>query len=190
MAQSINLIPQKEVSIQRERKALNVSTTVSILMLTITLVVFGVMIYKRNNITKEIIAADSRIDSSRKDIKSMTEMEILARNLNKKYKELKKHFEDRVYYSVLLEDVALRTPDTVFITSLTVRESVRLSISGKADNYLSVADFTNRLIDQEFEGGMKSLITAVTLKSVRLENQAGIVEFTAEADFDPEILRK
>jgi len=190
MAQSINLIPQKEVAIQRERKALNVSTTVSIVMLLITLVIFGVLVYLRNNINKGISAADSRIDLSRKDIKAMTEMEILARNLNKKYKELKKHFADRVYHSVLLEDLVLRTPETVFLTSLTVRESVRLSISGKADNYLSVADFTNRLIDQEFEGGMKSLITAVTLKSVRLENQTGIVEFTAEADFDPEILKK
>lgn len=191
MTQSINLVPQKEVQQQTEKRLISLST---ILVGILLVIVGGIAIYFvviTQNIKKDIAVVDTSITGLRSSITQLSAIEISARNLDKKYKVLSSIFNDRVYFSLLMQEINARRPDTVVMTDFNVREATKIQISGKADTYISVADFTNRLLDKEFEDGkdsLKELFSSVTLNSVNLESKSGGVNFSITVEFNPEVL--
>ena len=76
---------------------------------------------------------------------------------------------------------------------LNLRENNTLNISGKADNYILVAEFTNTLLDKSFSNGnatLKDVFGEVTLNSVNLENKGGGVNFSITVEFTPQKLKE
>ncbi|OGC38518.1 hypothetical protein A3K42_00795 [candidate division WWE3 bacterium RBG_13_37_7] len=193
MAQSINLIPQQEMQKQIETKALNVSTIVSLVVLGIVVIASIYFLVVNGGKRNQIKTLDNNIAGLRSNVSSLSSIEIVARNLDKKYKVLNSIFKDRTYYSLLMQEINSRKPDTIKLIDLISREGGKMNISGRADNYIAVADFTNKLLDGNFGGGnpqLKDLFTEVTLNSVNLENQGGGVDFSIVIQFKQERLQK
>ena len=87
MPADINLIPQAEIKEQQKFKAVKGSTVFSVVFLLIVLVVGGYFYYITNNVKSQISSVESSIEVLRADITDLSEVEISARNLDKKYNE-------------------------------------------------------------------------------------------------------
>jgi len=187
----INLIPQEELTKRKKARAVKGSTVVAILILLIVLGATGFLYYTNYNTQSEINALDVEIESLRNKIKAKSQVEISARNLDKKFSSLKTLMEERENFSKLLEEMRARKPVNLSIDSMDVRET-KINLSGRADNYVSIANFANNLLNQEFLEGnteLSGLFTSVSLNSVTLERSDNRVKYLIIVDFNPEILK-
>jgi len=193
MSQSINLIPKQEIEKQTEVKVLNLSTIISFVLLGIVSIVSIYLLVSTTGIKRQVRTLDASITSLRSNIKSLSSIEIIARNLDKKHKVLASIFKDRSYYSKLMDELNARKPGGVNIIDLNLRENNKLNITGKADTYILVAEFTNTLLDKSFANGsplLKDLFGEVTLNSVNLENKGGGVNFSITLEFSAQKLKE
>ena len=193
MAQSINLIPQEEVQEQIKVRLVKFSTIISILIFLVVGGIAGYYFYLTHNLKTQITALDTEIDGYRKDITALSDIEVIARNLDKKYSALKALFAKRIYYSMLVQELYSRKPASVKFDTLTTREDTKLNISGDADSYIAVSDFTNNLLNEDFVGGdeaLKKLFTSVTLNSVSLDSKDNRVSFSVVLQFNKELLKR
>lgn len=186
MPADINLIPQAEIKEQQKSKAIKGSTVFSVVFLIIVLLVGGYFYFITSNIRSQISSLDSDIQSLRADITGLSGVEISARNLDKKYSVLKNLFAERLQYSLLLKELRNRQPSDLEIQSLDIKPA-SMNISGIADNYISIANFVNSLVNKNFEGGiegLKEVFTSVSLNSVSLEGSTNKVKFFIVVEFD------
>lgn len=191
MAQSINLIPRQEVAIQTETKLISLSTIISYVVLGVVSLVSIIFLVISINTKNQLASLDANIESIRASIKAQSPIEIVARNLDKKYEVLMGIFNERNYYSKLLSELYVRKPEGVEILDFSIHEDNTIDISGKADVYLQVADFTNRLVNENFTDGnpaLRKLFTEVTLNSVNLESSGA--GFSIKIKFDPSRLKE
>lgn len=179
MSNDINLIPQTEVFEQKKSKVLASSFIFSIL---IFLVVLGVSAYCFVNLSKidsDIKNTDTEIESLRSQVKSMADVEIAVRNLDKKYSALKTLFSGRSKYSLLLKELEARKPSDVSVQNADVR-SGQISLSGTSGSYISLKTYMDNLLNKEFAEGdpkLKDLFTTLSLNSVNLDKSNNSVKF-------------
>ncbi len=179
MLNDINLIPQTEVVEQKKSKVLASSSIFTIILLLISI---GVSVYFFTNLSKvnsEIQKTDSEIESLRTKIKSMSEVEIAARNLDKRYNALKNLFTGRSKYSLLLKELEVRKPSDVSIQNSDIRPG-QISISGTSGSYISLKSFMDNLLNKEFLDGnaeLRDLFTTLSLNSVSLDKSNNSVKF-------------
>ena len=192
MAQSINLVPQEEVTEQKKSKLVRFSTVFSVILLIAVSGIGAFLIYQKNTLQAQVDALDSEVGTLRSDINSLSAIEVTARNLDQKYQVLGEMFDTRQYYSLLLEEVRTRTPDNVKVGNFNIDEA-SIDLNGEGSDYISVATFMNNLLDKNFEGGdpnLNSLFTSVSLNSVSLKGKEGGVTFVIVVSFDPAILKR
>jgi Tfp pilus assembly protein PilN len=191
--QSINLIPQQEVVEQSKDRAVKVSTWFSIFILLLVGGIAGYYVYRTQEIKQQLSVVNTEIDGLRQQISTLADVEVSARNLDKKYSTLKEIFASRILYSMLSKEIQARTPQGVVIESITLQKGTQINISGSADNYISIANFTNNLVDSEFSGGeptLKTLFSTVTLNSVSLEKSRNVVTFSINVSINSNLLQK
>ncbi len=194
MSQSINLIPQEEKKEQRKERIVKMSSVFSILLLLIVAGVSGYYWYRKSQINQAIAAQDVNIEKSRNDITSLSDIEVVARELDAKYVVLGGFFDARYRYSILLDELQKRIPsDTVAVDNFTLVGDARsaISLSGTGLDYISIARFIDTLSDQNYPGvrpGYEKLFTNVTLNSVNLDNQDLSVTYFIVVDFDSSLL--
>jgi Tfp pilus assembly protein PilN len=191
--QSINLIPQQEVQEQTKEKAVKVSTWFSILMLVVVGGIAGYYVFRTQSIKSQLNNVNDEITSLRQDITGMSEVEIYARNLDKKYNTLKEMFATRPMYSLLSKELEDRLPEGVKIEALTLQKGAKLNITGNADNYIAIAAFTNNLVNNDYDKGnstLKALFKTVVLNSVSLEKARNVVSYSINVELDSNLLQK
>jgi Tfp pilus assembly protein PilN len=189
--QDINLLPQSEITEQTKVRVVNFSTVIAIVFLLIFLGFTGYIFYLKAGNNKLISDLDAKIDASRKQISAKAEVEVTVRNLDKKYTALQKIFTERKKYSLLISELRARKPPTLELTNVDLKEG-KININGDADNYVSIADFINSLLDKKFEGGTKELqelFTTVSLNSVSMESSKTSIQFFIVVDFDSSKLK-
>ncbi len=189
--QSINLIPEQEVQEQSQGKVVTFSTWISISLLLILGGIAGLYFYLSNDIKGQMKVLESEITASRQQISSMANVEVNARNLDKKYTTLKEAFINRMNYSMLATEIAQRMPSGINIDSMTLQKGSKVNITGHADSYILIATFTNNLVNSEFQGGdirLRNLFKTVTLNSVSLEKNRNIVRFSINSDLNGNLL--
>lgn len=183
---NINLIPQTEVKEQNKTKAVKSSTVISFVFLVVCIFIGAYLFYLNNQISTQMDSVKSEINSLRSDVQGLSDVEISARNLEKKYNVLNKMFSERPKYSLVLQELDSRRPSDLEIQSLDVKPG-SMNISGVADNYIAIANFVNNLIDKNFSNGiseLKELFTEVSLNSVSLEGATNKVKFFIVVSFD------
>ena len=179
MLNDINLIPQTEVIEQKKSKVLASSSVFSVLLLLIALGVSAYFFTTLSKVNSEIKKTDSEIESLRSKIKSMSEVEIAARNLDKRYTALKNLFTGRSKYSLLLRELEARKPSDVSIQNSDIRPG-QICISGTSGSYISLKSFMDNLLNKEFLDGnaeLKDLFTTLSLNSVSLDKSNNSVKF-------------
>ncbi len=182
-SQSVNLIPQEEVHEQVKEQVVKMSTVFSVLLF---LIVGGISFYFYNTVNSlksDIKKTDSEIESFRKEISSMANVEISARNLSTKYNILKDLMKSREKYSILLANLKEKTPSTIVVANMTDSANNSLAISGTGETYTSIADFANSLTDGE------TVFSNVSLNSVSYENKSSRVSYSIVVTYIPEKLR-
>jgi len=192
MVESINLIPQEEVTVQQKTEAVKTSTYVTLGILVLAGLVALYFYLASNNIKKQIVQLDTDINSQRAQITKLSQVEVAARNLDKKFNVLQTLFKDRSKYSLLLEELKSRNPDELIVDSMDVKVG-QATLSGSADNYIAIASFISNLMNKNFEGGnalLKDIFTSVTLNSVSLEKSTNQVKFFIVVNFDESKLKK
>ena len=192
MAQSINLIPQEEKKEQAKVKIVKASTVFSIIILVVVGFISAYLFYRTSVLEKEIAAYDANIESTRADIRSMADIEIVARNLDKKYSAITQLFGGRVDYSMLAEELRRRTPDSVSIQDFTLSKNT-VSISGVGSSYISISKLLSNLTEPYPEitvSGLEGLFTNVSLNSVGLDSREGNVKFSITITYNSELLKR
>ncbi|MFC1700518.1 PilN domain-containing protein [Patescibacteria group bacterium] len=186
MPADINLIPQAEIKEQKKTKAIKGSTVFFIVFLLVVLAVGGYFFYITNNLKSQVSSLDGEINTLRADIVGLSDVEISARNLDKKYVVLNTLFSERLKYSLLLKELGNRKPSDLEIQSLDIKPS-SMNVSGVADNYISIANFVNSLVNNDFEDGLeglKEVFISVSLNSVSLEGTTNKVKFFIVVEYD------
>jgi len=179
MLSDINLIPQTEVVEQRKSKAVTSSSVISVVILLIALGISAYFFINLSRINSNIKKTDIEIESLRGKIKSMSEVEVAARNLDKKYSALRTLFSGRSKYSLLLKELEARKPGDVTIQNSDVRLG-QISLSGTSGSYISVKSFMDNILNKEFNGGnpdLKDLFITLSLNSVNLDKSTNNVKF-------------
>ena len=191
--QSINLIPEQEVQEQTKTKVVKLSTILTLLMLILIGAVSGYFFYQTNQVKAEITSVESQIGKLRSEITALAPVEISARNLDSKFRVLNEIFSTRGNYSLLADELKVRTPEGIQIDSFTIQQGTKISISGEADNYILISSFMNNLLDTEFRGGnpaLRGLFTSVSLNSVNLEKSKNLVRFAIGIDINLGLIKK
>lgn len=189
--EDINLIPQAELGQQEQVKAVKLSTVISILFLILVAGVAGYFLYLSYQHNQEMKALDTSIGNLRKEIQANSDVEIKARNLDQKYTALQQIFDKQRRYSLLLKELNARKPATVTIQSFDL-SSGKSSVSGLADNYLSISNFISTLVDKNFSGGtpgLESLFTSIVLNSVTMDEAKTQIQFLIVINFDESKLK-
>lgn len=191
MPADINLIPQAEIKERQKTKVIKRSSVIAIIFLVLVLIVGGYYYYVTDTIKNQVSALDKDIELLRSDIRSLSDVEISARNLDKKYSVLETLFGNRLKYSLLLRELDNRKPEDLQIQSLDAKPGT-MNVSGVADSYIAIANFVNNLISKDFEGGLeplKEVFTSVSLNSVSLEGATGKVKFFIVVGYDMEKIK-
>lgn len=186
VSSDINLIPQEEIIVQKKTKAVKASTYVVLGALVLSALVSLYLFLAAKSIKTQIAQIDVDINSLRSQISNLSQVEISARNLDKKFNILQTLFRERPRYSLLLEEIKNRNPEGLLVESMDVK-SGQATLSGVAGDYIAIASFINNLVDKNFEGGnppLKDVFTSVTLNSVNLEKSTNQVKFFIVVNFD------
>lgn len=194
MSQSINLVPQEEKKEQRKEQLVKFSSVVSVLLLLLVSGISGYFWYQKNTVNKAIAAAEVRIAKSRTDITALSDIEVVARELDAKYKILDEFFGSKRRYSILLDELNKRIPlGNVFVDTFAITGANKevLNISGSGLDYIAIARFIDTLSDKEYEGatqGFEGMFNNVTLNSVTLDNQGSAVNYFIVTNYDTNLL--
>lgn len=179
MLSDVNLIPQTEVIEQKKSAAVKSSSVLSVVLFVVAL---GVSAYYFTNLSKvnsDIKKMEAEIETYRGQIESMSDIEISARNLDRKYNALKTLFGSRSKYSLLLKEIEARKPSNVNIQNADVKTG-QISISGSSDDYISVKTFVDNFLNKEYQDGnpdLRDMFISVSLNSVSLDKGSNNVKF-------------
>jgi len=192
MAEFINLIPDQELNIQKQDKAIKMSSVVTVLLLLSVLGIAGYYYYETDKLNQEINSTNMRIENQRQQITALSSTEIIARNLFKKFSSLKDIYTKRNKYSIVLDEFFKRTTQGIKIDDFSVDPSGKVTITGSGDNYLIVAKFMKDITDSEYPTATtqyKNLFKTVTLNSVNLENAENRASFSLVVDYDASLIK-
>ncbi len=193
MAQSINLVPQSEKREQAKKRVIRASTVFTIFLLLCVLGAGGYLYYQQVQLETQLTEHKSNIAGLRADINELADIEIVARNLDKKYKAVSSILTSRSYYSKLFAELEKRVPPYVQILDFSMSKTSEVSISGSGDNYIAISSFLANLGRPSKEvatEGMEGLFTDVTLNSVQLENRNNNVKYFITSKYTQGDLRK
>lgn len=193
MAEFINLIPEQEVNTQKREKAVKMSSVLAVLILLLVLAGAGYFFYINSQLQNTLKDTEAQITSLRGQIVALSDTEITARNLFKKYTSLQDIYGKRNRYSAVLEEFNKRKTEGVKVDDFAIDSKGIITISGSGDNYLLVAKFMKDLTDKDFSQASmdyKELFTAVTLNTVNLSNAENRASFSLSVTYNPELLKK
>ncbi len=200
MSQSINLIPQEEQKEQQKTQIVRLSTVLSIVLLVLVGAVAGYYFYVSNSMASRSAAETATTEALRGEIKKLASIEIVARNLDKKYTTLRDIFKMREKYSLVLKDLQVRTPETILVTDLSLAKDQTLAVSGDGDDYLAVSDFATYLTGANVAQSTQAekypelektkTFKEVSLNSVSLDAQKKNVKFFLVISYIKEALTK
>jgi Tfp pilus assembly protein PilN len=179
MLSDVNLIPQTEVIEQKKSAVVKSSSIFSVVLFVIALGISGYYFTNLAKVNSDIKKTDDEIESHRAKIKSMSDIEISARNLDRKYSALKTLFGGRSKYSLLLKEIEARKPANININNIDVKVG-QISISGSSDNYISVKTFVDNFLNKEYQDGnpdLRDMFISVSLNSVSLDKGSNNVKF-------------
>jgi Tfp pilus assembly protein PilN len=192
MAQSINLVPREVKTEQVKVQVVRASTVITILLLLVIGSVAGYYTYTNIATKSAIKDNEAQIVKLRKDIESMADIEVVARNLDKKYSSIKTILSVRTYYSSLMEETKTRIPAEVMLNEFVLNKNGTLSLDGSGQTYLSISEFFRNLsapsegTDPKFE----TLFSDVTLNSVSFDNRDNTAKYSITTKFSEEALRR
>lgn len=181
--ETINLIPKEERIQQTKTKVVKFSTILSVIVLVIVAGIGGFYYYKAYTVRSELEMVENNITDLRSQISQLSDIEIDARNLFKKSNTLVSIFDSRLYFSIMLDELEQSVPDGVVVRSFGLNKDMQVSISGTAQTYNEVQDFSNRLLE-------RPLFTEVSLNSVGLENNDERINFFILVTYSEEVLNE
>jgi Tfp pilus assembly protein PilN len=200
MSQSINLIPQEEQQAQQKTQIVRMSTIFSIFLLILVGGIAGYYFYLSNSMSSRLAAETANTEALRGEIKRLASIEIVARNLDKKYTTLKDIFNTREKYSLVLKDLKVRTPQSITVTDLSLAKDQTLAVSGDGTDYLAVSAFASYLTGENVAQSTEAekypeleknkIFKAVSLNSVSLDAQKKNVNFFLVLSYIKEALTK
>lgn len=192
MAKNINLVPQEVKKEQAKEKVVKRTTIVAILFTLAVGIFAGYLFVKKQLVVEKIEDLNQSIENLRASIVEMKDIEIKARTLDKQYTAVSSLLQDRVRYSLLMDELNKRKPSSVQIDSFNTSGKTEINISGKADNYLAISEFVNNLSNNDFSGGnesLKTLFKEVTLNSVNLDSQSDKARFFIVVETNTDLLQ-
>jgi Tfp pilus assembly protein PilN len=183
----INLVPDYEKFEQKQGKLVKSSTYFTLLMLIVVSGVAGYFYYQAFNLQSAISVEDVAIEDLRNDISDLSEVEVNARNLEKKLNAITTVLDSRIAHSEVIKEVYGRKPQNVVIESFTVTEDSRISITGEAFSYDDVSDFVATLNEVRNENlvTIPNLFIDIQLPTVSKSSQSGSINYLIQASFDP-----
>lgn len=170
MPEDISLLPREVEEKQKQEARGELLRKVSLAFLSISLLFsLSVFVYFLS-LKSQLSGLDKSIVSEKSKIGSLSKIENDSHDLEVRVKALRSVFEERAYFSELLQTLSKAVPADVSVTEMTVPSAEAASISGASRSYFSLASFLLNLKET-------GLFGAVTLRSVSLDDQTGDVSF-------------
>ncbi len=193
MPDTINLLPREEKKQRTSLSAVKTSTLIAIILLVVVGSATSYYYISTFRLNHSIKSLEASIERSRKEINNLASIEIVARNLDARYRSLKTFLEERPNYSYLFEELERRMPSSIVLTSVSIAEGSRLQVSGVTDTYVGIARFMYDLEDPNFSGApskFRSLFTQVSLNSVgSAQRESKDISFSVTVSFNPTLLK-
>jgi len=174
MPEGISLLPREvEQKKEQEQRGQQLRKGALIFLAASLLICIGIFIYssilksEASNLAQSIAAEETILAS-------LSEMEITARDLEKRVQALQSILDDKIRFSGLLTSLARAVPADVFIVEMTIPSEEMLSVSGSSRSYSSLASFLLNLKDSR---SPQVVFEAVELQSVSLDQQTGEARF-------------
>ncbi len=189
----INLIQQEVKQEQAKQQVVKSTTTFSIILLVLMVLISGFFFFRNFNTKNQISEMDSSITKLRADINTMSDVEIVARNLDAKYSTIKDIMATRDYYDILMSEFKARIPNNVSIDTFGTGRANTINVSGTGSDYIAIAKFVQNLSNKNFEGaksGLEELFTDVTLNSVNLDAQTSDARFFVVVTINPGLIKR
>ena len=193
MEANIDLIPAEERIKRSKEKAKKLVLVVSLILFVLTLGASGYVYYKIKQLDQQTAEIIAQVETKKAKIEEKAGIEIAARNLDSKYKVLSQILADRLYYSKLLDELVLRTPENITITSIDSSVQDTASLAGVALDYISLAKFLNSLADPKVASASASaenLFKEVVINTVTLDPLDASARFNLSVTLDAELLKK
>ncbi len=193
MADNINLVPQEEQKQQEKVQTVKKSTYLAIALFVLVAGVTGFFYYQNLQTNQNIAKHNASIELLRGQIEKQAEIEILARNLGTKYNTLQGILNSRNYFSLFMQEIKARVPDSVQIDTFSIGKQNTVNISGTGTDYISIARFIRNVSNDSFTGaaeGFENLFTDVTLNSVNLDAQTSEARFFIVVTYDEGLLKQ
>jgi Tfp pilus assembly protein PilN len=181
--EDISLLP-KEVERKREQEARSrLLQKVSLGVLGVA-VLFTAAVFIYSLVLKSQFSnLQQAVDKQESEISSLSEIELMAHDLDARVKTLQKILADKIYFSTLLTNVSQAVPADVSVVEMTIPSEETASLSGTSRSYSSLAKFLLNLKESD-------LFETVELRSVSLDGQTGEANFDLSLGLAKEGLQK
>ena len=177
-SQAINLIPHEEQVEQTKSQLVQLSTYIMVGVFILVLAVSAYLFYLTLNLKKENTAFDTKIENLRAQVKTMSTVEISARNLQARLDAISSFYKTRYYYSTLLKELYARVPSSISIEDFVIAEGT-ITLSGSSDNFMAISGFISGLTKDN------KYFTSVTLNSASFQERNNRVNFLIVVSYDP-----
>jgi len=175
---TVNLIPPELKKNKRTKATLIQAYLVTISMIVI-LAIFSVALYVSNQFfTGDIDKTEAKIIEAEKVADKYKALETKIRQSNIKIDLLNKIDGDRILWSEVINELAVKTPPNVMIRSLTLdKDSNKINLSGIAEIRKSIAE-----MKEEMENS--TIFQNVTFSSSSYNDQGSDFSFTLNAELE------
>ncbi|OGC50117.1 hypothetical protein A2716_01475 [candidate division WWE3 bacterium RIFCSPHIGHO2_01_FULL_40_23] len=191
----IDLIPQEERIKRGKQKAQKAGLIIAFILFFLSgALSVGLYFYTRE-VDEKISLAKSSVEAKKAKIQDKAAVEISIRNLDAKYKVLSNILHTRLYYSLLLEELSQRIPQSVNVNTLDSSTADTVSLTGTSSDYISLAKFLNSLSDPNLASPSatpkdKNMFTNIAINSVTLDPLTAEARFNLTINLDTELLKK
>ena len=174
MPEDISLLP-KEVERKKEQEARDrLLRRGGLAFLAVSLLLaLGVFVYSLT-LNSRLSNLEQDIAGEMSKISSLSEIELDAKDLERRVEGLAKILEEKLYFSDLLSALAEAVPGDVAIAEVTAPSEEAVSISGTSRSYVSLKQF---LLNLKETDSASVDFKAVGLRSVSLDQQTGGYNF-------------
>jgi len=174
MPEDISLLP-KEVERKKEQEIRDrLLRRGGLVFLAVSLLLaVGVFVYSLA-LKSQLSNLEQDIADERSKTGSLSEIELDATDLESRVGGLGKVFDEKLYFSDLLDALAKAVPADVAIAEVTAPSEKVISISGTSRSYVSLKNF---LLNLKETGSTSVDFEVVELRSVSLDQQTGEYNF-------------
>jgi Tfp pilus assembly protein PilN len=181
----INFIPQEVIDRRHQIKSHSSNNRISVILFVLVLIASGVAFYFNFSLKNKIEVLNQNIAANEKKISDLQDFGKHGYKLGIRLQNTKQIISNRSNFSYMMDEFAVRMPETVSIRSVEVTADGLVFNGVTLAGYPIIAQLQDSLMEEKSEG--KNLFTDAKLRSSNFNKSSGEIEFTIDVVLSEEI---